>query len=235
MAKKCYIPGVTYPVLKSGNHWESQEFKKGEHNGEDLISRTPTTKASACSIIAIDDGTVSFVGYSKTRGYYVELKHQLGKSRYLHMKKDSIKVKLGEKVKRGQTLGMMGATGEGVTGTHLHLAIIINGNYVDPYPYLMGYYILNLKIGNYTLIENKYIRTSPEVKATNKVKYAKVDSDLKENFQKDKFGYARYKVGVTVHVNEIKKDKKGNYWGKTKNTWFCMFDKKGYQCMCDGE
>ena len=30
MAKKCYIPNVKYPVLKSGNHWESQEFKKGK-------------------------------------------------------------------------------------------------------------------------------------------------------------------------------------------------------------
>ena len=234
MAKKCYIPNVKYDVLKSGNHWESQEFKKGEHNGEDLISRTPSTKAAACSIIAIDDGTVSYVGYSKTRGYYVELKHQLGKSRYLHLKTNSIKVTLGEKVKRGDVLGMMGATGEGVTGTHLHLAIIINGNYVDPYPFLMGYYTLNLRTGNYILTNNKYARTTPEVKAGNKVKYSKIDPELKEKFLKDKLGYAKYKIGVDVHVSEIKKDKKGNFWGKTRNTYFCMFDNTGFQVMQEG-
>lgn len=236
MAKKCYIPGVKYSVLKSGNHWESQEFKKGEHNGEDLISRTPTTKSSACSIISIDDGTVSFVGYSKTRGYYVEIKHQLGKSRYLHMKKDSIKVKLGEKVKRGQTLGMMGNTGEGVTGTHLHLAIIINGKYVDPYMFIMGYYILKLIIGNYTTIENKYARTSPEVKSNNKIKYAKLNPNIKDKFLKDKFGYAKFKLGVDIHLIDFKKDKKGNWWALTSdNIYLCVFDKNGHQVMYEGE
>lgn len=234
MAKKCYIANVVYPVLKSGNHWETDPFEKGKHNGEDLISRTPQTKASACSIIAIDDGTVTVVSKTKTRGNYVEIKHQLGLSRYLHMKDNSIKVKVGEKVKRGTVLGMMGATGVGVTGVHLHLAIIINGEYVDPYPYLMGFYTLNFKLGNYILIENKYIRTTPEVKATNKVKYAKVDDDLKHLFLKDNFGYAKYKLGAEVHVTKITKDKKGNWWGLTKNTYFCMFDKKGYQVMYNG-
>lgn len=234
MAKKGYIKDVKYPVLKSGNHWETDEFEKEKHNGEDLISRTPTTKASACNIIAIDDGTVTVVSKTKTRGNYVEIKHQLGISRYLHMKDNSIKVRVGEKVKRGQVLGYMGATGEGVTGTHLHLAIVINGEYVDPYPFIKGLYILNLKIGDYKLIKNKYIRTSPEVKATNKVKYSKVDTDLKYKFERDTLGYAKYKIGADVHIREFKKDKKGNWWGLTKNTYFCVFDKKGYQVTYNG-
>lgn len=234
MAKKCYIPNVKYPVLKTGNHWECQEFKKGEHNGEDLLNRTPSTKNKACSIISIDDGKVTAVKKTKTRGNYVEIKHNLGTSRYLHMKDNSIKVSVGQKIKRGQILGTMGTTGNS-TGIHLHLAILIHGEYVDPYEFIIGLKILNLKLGKYRLIENKYIRTTPKVTLTNKVKYRNVRDDLKGKFIKDKLGYARYKIGAIVEVTEIKKDKKGNYWGKTLNTWFCMFDKNGYQSLYIGE
>ena len=146
MSKKCYIPNVKYPVLKTGNHWECQEFKKGEHNGEDLLNRTPSTKNVACSIIAIDDGIVTVVKKTKTRGNYVEIKHDLGISRYLHMKDKSIKVSVGQKVKRGDVLGTMGTTGDS-TGIHLHLAILIHGEYVDPYEFIIGLKILNLKEG----------------------------------------------------------------------------------------
>ena len=234
MAKKCYIPNVKYQVLKTGNHWECQEFKKGEHNGEDLLNRTPSTKNVACSIIAIDDGTVTVVKKTKTRGNYVEIQHQLGISRYLHMKDNSIKVSVGQKVKRGQVLGTMGTTGDS-TGIHLHLAVLIHGEYVDPYEFIIGLKILNLKEGNYKLTENKYIRATPEVTLTNKVKYKNVRDDLKGKFIKDNLGYARYKIGATAEVREFKKDKKGNWWAKTLNTWFCIFDKNGYQAIYNGD
>jgi murein DD-endopeptidase MepM/ murein hydrolase activator NlpD len=48
---------------------------------------------------------------------------------YLHL--DTILVKEGQRVKRGQTIGTMGNTGYS-TGTHLHLSITKNGQYIDP-------------------------------------------------------------------------------------------------------
>ena len=73
-----YIGATTAPVLKSNNHWMTQEFKNGTHNGIDLIKRgkinTPLPKTD--DIIAIADGTVNYTGYSSSRGYYVELVHQ---------------------------------------------------------------------------------------------------------------------------------------------------------------
>ena len=48
---------------------------------------------------------------------------------YMHLSR--IDVKLGERVKKGQRLGLSGATGR-VTGPHLHLAARWQGEYVDP-------------------------------------------------------------------------------------------------------
>lgn len=135
-----YIGATTAPVLKKNNHWMTQAFKAGTHNGIDLINRGKvligTTKDY---IIAIARGEVTCTGYSKTRGYYVEIKHENGyKSRYLHMKKDSIVVKKGQYIQKGTTLGYMGNTGDS-QGAHLHLAVEnTKGNYVDPLPYLLG-------------------------------------------------------------------------------------------------
>ena len=136
-----YIGATTAPVLKSNNHWMTQEFKKGTHNGIDLIKRgkvwTPAPKTD--DIIAIADATVNYTGYSSTRGYYVELVHQNGYiSRYLHLKKDSICVKKGQYITKGTKVGFMGSTGNS-TANHLHLAVCkANGTFVDPLPYLLG-------------------------------------------------------------------------------------------------
>ena len=48
---------------------------------------------------------------------------------YMHLSR--IEVKVGERVKKGQRLGLSGATGR-VTGPHLHLAARWQGEYVDP-------------------------------------------------------------------------------------------------------
>lgn len=135
---------VKMPVLKNGNHYLTSDYKtrgdRSAHNGMDMIGKNP----SIDDIVAIDDGEVITSTYSKTAGYYVEIKHQNNYiSRYLHMKKNSLKVKKGQKVKKGDLLGTMGNTGNS-NGAHLHFAIY-NAKRVpqDPLPYLLG--TLNFK------------------------------------------------------------------------------------------
>lgn len=59
-------------------------------------------------------------------------------SAYGHMVAGSIAVKIGDKVKVGQLLGLLGSTGAS-TGPHLHLEILIAGSHIDPLKFLQKY------------------------------------------------------------------------------------------------
>ena len=129
------------PVLKKGGHKVTSPFgmrtiwgKQQMHKGIDLVGEGSTLDY----IIAFDDGVVTISKNSASAGEYVQIDHGNGNyTRYLHMKKGSRTVKVGDKVLQGQVLGYMGATGN-VTGAHLHFDIKVNGSYVDPAPYLEG-------------------------------------------------------------------------------------------------
>lgn len=131
---------VKCPVLKNKVHYVTSDYKtrnnsRSVHNGIDLIGNNRSTDY----IIAIDSGIVRTSKYSSSAGYYVEIVHDNNYiSRYLHMKKDSVKVKKGDKVNREDILGYMGNTGNS-TGAHLHFQVNNSSNTpVDPLPYLQG-------------------------------------------------------------------------------------------------
>lgn len=77
------------------------------------------------------DGVVEQVEYSY-RGYgnQVLVNHGYGyKTRYAHLSKFVVKV--GQKLKRGDIIGLVGSTGKS-TGPHLHYEVIKGGNPVNP-------------------------------------------------------------------------------------------------------
>jgi murein DD-endopeptidase MepM/ murein hydrolase activator NlpD len=101
------------------------------HRGVDYGGNTGS------AIIAPADGRVALVGYERdgfeVHGNCVGLDHGQGvTSIYLHM--TSIKVKPGEFVRAGQTLGTLGSTGA-ATGPHLHWGVFVQGKAVDPVPW----------------------------------------------------------------------------------------------------
>ena len=127
-------------VLREGTHYLTSDYKtrnsgRESHNGMDLIGKNK----AADYIVAIADGQVIASKYSKTSGYYVEIRHFNNYiSKYLHMTKESITVKKGDFVKKGDIIGYMGATGN-ATGVHLHFAVYNNvGIPQDPLPFLLG-------------------------------------------------------------------------------------------------
>jgi murein DD-endopeptidase MepM/ murein hydrolase activator NlpD len=94
------------------------------HQGLDYAAPTGTPVAAA------NAGTVLLAGPLYFEGNCVVLDHGQGLlTLYLHLSETS--VKLGERVARGQKIGLSGGTGR-ATGPHLHLAVRWQGVYLDP-------------------------------------------------------------------------------------------------------
>ena len=94
------------------------------HNGIDYAARTGTP------VVSSGNGKVIKAGYSKYNGNYVFISHGTQYvTKYLHL--DKKMVKTGQKVKQGQKIGTVGATGR-VTGPHLHYEFLVNGVHRNP-------------------------------------------------------------------------------------------------------
>ncbi|HEY4391639.1 MAG TPA: peptidoglycan DD-metalloendopeptidase family protein [Paenibacillus sp.] len=97
------------------------------HKGVDLVSSNRT-------IMAADDGVISFAGQKSGYGNCIIVDHKNGyQTLYGHLSK--ISVKKGQVVEKGSKIGVMGNTGRS-TGTHLHFEIHKNGNLQNPLKYL---------------------------------------------------------------------------------------------------
>jgi murein DD-endopeptidase MepM/ murein hydrolase activator NlpD len=77
---------------------------------------------------------VTHAGWSSGYGRLIKIKHAYGiETRYAHLAK--IRVKVGQRVSRGERIGDMGNSGRS-TGTHLHYEIRENGRAVNPMNYI---------------------------------------------------------------------------------------------------
>ncbi|MCL2774224.1 MAG: M23 family metallopeptidase [Oscillospiraceae bacterium] len=139
-------------IINSKNEQLTSGFRppnRPTHVGCDYIaSDNSQNTARGVDIIALADGTVSKVAYDSARGNYVDIAHNSNiTTRYQHLR-DGVKVKVGDIVKKGQAIAVMGNTGDCSSsnpnvlpeyrGTHLHLEIHVNGVPTDPEPYLTG-------------------------------------------------------------------------------------------------
>ncbi|MEG2381178.1 MAG: M23 family metallopeptidase [Oscillospiraceae bacterium] len=99
-----------------------------KHTGIDIAGCDNT------DIFAADAGVVVYAGEMGGYGNYVKIDHENGSvTAYGHC--NSLLVKDGERVKRGQVIASMGSTGNS-TGTHLHFEIKKNGDFVNPCEYV---------------------------------------------------------------------------------------------------
>ncbi|MGV6838706.1 MAG: DUF5930 domain-containing protein, partial [Planktomarina sp.] len=98
------------------------------HNGTDFAG------PHGLPIYATADGIVTKAGWSSSYGRVVYIKHAYGiETRYAHQSR--LRVKVGQRVKRGQHIGDMGNSGRS-TGTHLHYEVRVNGRPVNPMIYI---------------------------------------------------------------------------------------------------
>jgi len=81
-------------------------------------------------ILALADGIVTFSGDNAGYGNLVEIEHVDGLlTRYAH--NQTILVKSGARVKKGETIATLGSTGRS-TGPHVHIEVRLDGAPIDP-------------------------------------------------------------------------------------------------------
>ncbi|PCI31807.1 MAG: peptidase M23 [Alphaproteobacteria bacterium] len=96
------------------------------HKGLDFSAPTGTP------IMAAGDGVVERASRYGSYGNYVRIRHNgTYKTAYAHLSKYGRGIKAGKRVKQGQIIGYVGATGR-VTGRHLHYEVFMNGKQVNP-------------------------------------------------------------------------------------------------------
>ncbi len=113
--------------VSSGYGWRVHPIsgEKSLHRGIDLAV------AQGTPIRAAQDGRVVSAGDAGSYGLCVVIEDGNGyQSRYAHC--SSLNVSAGQEVKRGDVIAAVGSTGNS-TGPHLHLEVMLNGEYLNPY------------------------------------------------------------------------------------------------------
>jgi murein DD-endopeptidase MepM/ murein hydrolase activator NlpD len=121
------ISGIAWPLRGPINSYYGSRWGSF-HTGIDIGGDTGEPYSAAAS------GTVVSAGWGGGYGNMILIDHGNGvMTRYGHSSK--LLVSVGQHVNQGQTIGLVGSTGN-ATGPHLHFEIILNGDTTNPLNYL---------------------------------------------------------------------------------------------------
>lgn len=134
------------------------------HKGTDFAAPTGTP------IYAAGDGTIEYAGRKGSYGNYVRLRHNSTlKTAYAHMHNIAKGMGTGKRVKQGDVIGYIGATGR-VTGPHLHYEVLVNNVQVNPNR-------VDLPVGEQ--LKNAELERFKALKGATDQEYASLVGDLK--------------------------------------------------------
>jgi len=109
----------------------SEQFKsKDQHYGIDIVG--PENEPVKATL----DGTVVLATWSSETGYTISVQHSNNLiSVYKH--NSVLLKKVGDYVKSGEPIAIIGNSGEQTTGPHLHFELWYNGSAIDPQGYMV--------------------------------------------------------------------------------------------------
>lgn len=114
------------PTSGASTFHEGLDLSKGVY-GQPILAAAPG--------VVVDSGDLGSAGY----GYFLTIAHnvvgEVFETKSGHMLRGSKTVNVGDRVSVGQVIGLMGSTGVS-TGPHLHFEVHVNGQPIDPLPWL---------------------------------------------------------------------------------------------------
>ena len=126
-----YDQRISGRPLVNGNRTSGFGFRKDPITGERVAHRGLDFSGRLGEpILALADGIVTFSGNNWGYGNLVEIEHVDGlRTRYAH--NQELRVKAGERVKKGETIATLGNSGRS-TGPHVHIEVRLDGAPIDP-------------------------------------------------------------------------------------------------------
>lgn len=120
---------LDYTLVTSGCVWRTSPItgRAEFHNGIDIPAKLGTP------VYAANAGTVVIATSHWSYGNYIMIDHG-GGIFTLYAHNSQLLVKVGDTVKKGQTIAKVGSTGSS-TGNHCHFSVRKDGQYIDPMQY----------------------------------------------------------------------------------------------------
>lgn len=133
------ISPLVVPAVITGHFGDIRNYPTYKdpmrHEGADFVPKTSTCPAF---VVAVADGVVDKYGFNANGyGNYLRIDHQNGWfSWYGHLLYTAFVCSIGQSVKKGDTIGIMGSTGN-ATGPHVHLTFQHTGYGVTSAEYVL--------------------------------------------------------------------------------------------------
>ena len=127
------LPTGAVPLLESGAVTSPYGVRTdpirggtGFHAGVDISA------PEGSELRAMYEGEVSVAAWDKSYGWYVTVRCN-GNTEITYAHCSELLCRVGERVQAGQTIALVGSTGDS-TGSHVHVMLAIDGVYYDPRP-----------------------------------------------------------------------------------------------------
>ena len=175
------VPTYGFPVSGATNkniqsYWgATRDGGKRSHEGVDIFAKRGTP------VVAVTDGRISSTGNRGLGGKQVWLRDGIFGSSIYYAHLDSIATSIGKRVKRGDTLGFVGNTGNAkTTAPHLHFGIYKGySGAINPLPFIKIQEVPEIKNAN-TNSFGKVTRNNAELRLGSSTKFQQIAS-LKRN------------------------------------------------------